>query len=195
MEGHFRTEDGAGLTLIGQPNMETETLDNPLVVPNMLSLLTFQRWNARVLGLSEFPKSEWPDNVPLLYHCYHIMAGLGTMFIALMSTAALLLWRGRLLAFRPALWALLLSVPLPFVANTAGWMTAELGRQPWIIHGILRTNAGYSAQVSGGNVLFTLLGFMGLYALLSLLFVLLLARIIGQGPEDSPPDSPLPEAH
>jgi cytochrome bd ubiquinol oxidase subunit I len=183
MEGHFHTEDGAGLALIGQPNMETETLDNPLVIPHVLSLLTYQRWQARVLGLSEFPKSEWPDNVPLLYYSYHIMAGLGTMFIALMTLAAFLLWRGRLFEFRPLLWALLLAVPLPFIANTAGWMTAELGRQPWLIHGVLRTSAGYSAHVSGGNVLFTLLGFMGLYSLLSLLFVLLVTRIIGQGPE------------
>ena len=184
MEGHFRTEDGAGLTLVGQPNMETETLDNPLVVPNMLSLLTFQRWNARVLGLGEYPKSEWPDNVPLLYYAYHIMAGLGSLFIALMALSAFLLWRGQLHGARPVLWALLLAVPLPFVANTAGWMTAELGRQPWIIHGVLRTNQGYSAHVSGGNVLFSLLGFMGLYSLLSLLFVLLLTRIIAQGPAE-----------
>ena len=184
MEGHFRTEDGAGLTLIGQPNMETETLDNPLVVPNMLSLLTFQRWNARVLGLGEYPKRDWPDNVPLLYYSYHIMAGLGSLFIALMALSAFLLWRRQLLVARPVLWALLLAVPLPFVANTAGWMTAELGRQPWIIHGVLRTNQGYSAHVSGGNVLFSLLGFMGLYSLLSLLFVLLLTRIIAQGPAE-----------
>jgi len=186
MEGHFHTEDGAGLTLVGQPNMDSQTLDNPLVVPNVLSLLTFQRWNARVLGLNEFPRSEWPDNIPLLYYAYHIMAGLGTIFIALMGSAALLLWRGKLASCRPVLWALLLAVPLPFIANTAGWMTAELGRQPWIIHGVLRTSAGSSAHVSGGNVLFTLLGFMGLYSLLSLLFVLLVARIIAAGPSDAP---------
>jgi cytochrome d ubiquinol oxidase subunit I len=182
MEGHFHTEDGAGLTLLGQPNMEKRSLDNRLTVPNALSMLTFQRWNARVLGLEEFPEQDWPDNIPLLYYCYHIMAGLGTLFIALMGLAAWLSFKERLTTTRPVLWALLLVVPLPFVANTAGWMTAELGRQPWIIHGLLRTSQGHSLNVSGGNVLFTLLGFMGLYSLLSLLFVLLLSRIIGQGP-------------
>lgn len=184
MEGHFHTEDGAGLTLVGQPNMEKKALDNPIVLPNVLSLLTYQRWNARVRGLNEFPRREWPDNIPLLYYSYHIMAGLGTLFIGLMSLSALLLWKKRLARARPVLWALLLSVPLPFIANTAGWMTAELGRQPWIIHGLLRTSEGSSNHVSGGNVLFTLLGFMGLYSLLSLLFVLLLARILAAGPAE-----------
>jgi len=191
MEGHFHTEDGAGLTLVGQPNMDTRSLDNPIVLPHVLSLLTYQRWNARIRGLNEFPESEWPDNVPLLYYAYHIMAGLGTLFIALMAVAAFLSWRGRLFECRPVLWALLLAVPLPFIANTAGWMTAELGRQPWIIHGLLRTSQGYSEQVSGGNVVFTLLGFMGLYSLLSLLFVLLLARIIGDGPLPLEPLTPV----
>jgi cytochrome d ubiquinol oxidase subunit I len=194
MEGHFHTEDGAGLTLVGQPNMEKRTLDNPIVVPHALSVLTYQRWNARVRGLNEFPTSEWPDNIPLLYYSYHIMAGLGTLFIALMGISALLLWKKRLIEARPVLWALLLAVPLPFIANTAGWMTAELGRQPWIIHGLLRTRDGSSENVSGGNVLFTLLGFMGLYSLLSLLFVLLLARILGTGPDGDVGATHLPAA-
>ncbi|HSC88311.1 MAG TPA: cytochrome ubiquinol oxidase subunit I [Polyangiaceae bacterium] len=184
MEGHFHSEDGAGLTLIGQPNMEQRRLDNQLVLPNVLSLLTYQRWNARIRGLEEFPEHDWPDNVPLLYYCYHVMAGLGTMFIALALASAVQLRRKRLSETKTLLWAHMLIVPLPFVANTAGWMTAELGRQPWIIHGLLRTSEGHSLHVSGGNVLFTLLGFMGLYALLSLLFVLLLTRIVAQGPTD-----------
>lgn len=184
MEGHFHTEDGAGLTLVGQPNMEKGKLDNPIVLPHVLSLLTYQRWNARIRGLNEFPRDVWPDHVPLLYYSYHIMAGLGTSFIGLTGIATFLLWRKKLLSSKPILWALLLAVPFPFIANTAGWMTAELGRQPWIIYGLLRTSDGYSLQVSGGNVLFTLLGFMGLYSLLSLLFVLLLARIVAAGPAD-----------
>jgi len=188
MEGHFHTEDGAGLTLIGQPNLETQSLDNRLVLPRILSLLTYQRWDARVRGLNEFPREDWPDNVPLLYYTYHIMAGLGTLFIALLGLAAFLVWKKRLLRTRPVLWALLLAAPFPFIANTAGWMTAELGRQPWIIYGILRTRDGHSQHVSGGNVLFSLLGFMGLYALLSLLFVLLFAKIVASGPPDRDDD-------
>ncbi len=101
------------------------------------------------------------------------MAGLGTWFVLLMVVAAFLLWRGRLYTARWVLWALLLSFPLPYIANTAGWMTAELGRQPWLIYGLMRTSEGYSSTVSAGNGLFTLLGFMGLYTLLGLLFTVL----------------------
>jgi cytochrome d ubiquinol oxidase subunit I len=81
------------------------------------------------------------------------------------------------------LWALLLSFPLPYIANTAGWMTAELGRQPWLIYGLMRTSEGYSNTVSASNGLFTLLGFMGLYLLLGILFTVLIYREISNGPE------------
>ena len=108
----------------------------------------------------------------------------GTWFVLLMFVAAFLLWRGKLLA-RPRwmLWALLLSFPLPYIANTAGWMTAELGRQPWLIYGLMRTSEGFSNTVSASNGLFTLLGFMGLYTLLGLLFTVLIYREIDHGPE------------
>ena len=79
--------------ILGQPDMERERLDNPLAVPRMLSFLTYQRWGAEVRGLNAFPREDWPDNIPLLYYSYHIMVGLGTMFIALMVAAAWLLWR------------------------------------------------------------------------------------------------------
>jgi cytochrome d ubiquinol oxidase subunit I len=99
-----------------------------------------------------------------------------------MVVAALLLWRGKLFTARWVLWPLLLSFPLPYIANTAGWMTAEIGRQPWIVYGLIRTSQGYSKYVSAGNGLFTLLGFMGMYALLSVLFIVLVYRIIHTGP-------------
>jgi cytochrome d ubiquinol oxidase subunit I len=85
------------------------------------------------------------------------------------------------------LWALMLAAPLPFIANTAGWMTAELGRQPWIVYGLMRTANGYSHRVSSGNTLFTLLGFMGIYALLSILFGFVFQRIIIDGPGEKEP--------
>jgi cytochrome d ubiquinol oxidase subunit I len=182
MEGHFETAEGVGLILVGQPNMETLTLDNPIVVPKALSFLTYQRWNASIEGLREFPTERWPDNIPLLYYGYHIMVGLGTLFIAIMAAAALLLRGGRLFRARAMLWTLMLALPFPFIANTAGWLTAELGRQPWVLYDLMRTADGYSHNVSGGNVIFTLLGFMGLYALLSLLFVFLAVRIVAHGP-------------
>jgi cytochrome d ubiquinol oxidase subunit I len=77
----------------------------------------------------------------------------------------------------------MLALPLPYIANIAGWLTAELGRQPWVLYGLMRTNAGYSANVSAGNVVFSLLGFMGLYAILSMLFFFVLMRLLSKGPE------------
>ena len=84
------------------------------------------------------------------------------------------------------LWILMLCLPFPYIANTAGWMTAEIGRQPWLVYGLLRTSEGYSKYVSAGNGLFTLLGFMGLYTVLAILFLFLVHREIAHGPEFIP---------
>jgi cytochrome d ubiquinol oxidase subunit I len=111
------------------------------------------------------------------------MAGLGTLFVAIMGLSLLLLWRGALFRARWMLWVLMLAFPFPYIANTAGWLTAEVGRQPWLVYGLLRIESGYSKNVSAANGLFTLLGFMGLYALLSIFLLLLLQRLIDQGPE------------
>jgi cytochrome bd ubiquinol oxidase subunit I len=183
MEGLFKTETGAGMVLIGQPNEETGQIDNPIVVNNVLSFLIYGTTKAEVRGLDSIPRDQWPTALPLLYYAYHIMAGLGTWFLLLMLVAAVFLWRKRLDKTHWLLWALLLSFPLPYIANTAGWMTAELGRQPWLIYGLMRTSEGYSNTVSAGNGLFTLIGFMGLYALLGLLFTVLVYREISHGPE------------
>lgn len=183
MEGLFESRSGAPLAILGQPDMRSHRLDNPLVIPSMLSFLTYQTWSADVKGLESFPQNQWPDQVLLLYYSYHMMVGLGTIFIVVMGLSAWLLWRGRLYKSRWMLWALMLSSPLPFIANTAGWLTAELGRQPWLIYRLMRTAAGISPRVSGGNVLFTLIGFMGMYAMLSIVFLFLIYREIEHGPE------------
>ncbi|HVV73399.1 MAG TPA: cytochrome ubiquinol oxidase subunit I, partial [Verrucomicrobiae bacterium] len=183
MEGLFRTEEGAALVLIGQPDTDQKKLDNPILLPRMLSFLTYQRWNAEVRGLDAFPQDQWPDNIPLLYFSYHIMVGLGTIFIAVMVLAAIALRRGFLYHSRPILWLLMLMLPFPYIANTAGWITAETGRQPWLIYGLMRTPHGTSEHVSAGNALFTLIGFMGMYTILAMLFLLLVYREIEHGPE------------
>ena len=182
MECLFETQSGAPIVFIGQPNLAEQKLDNPIYMPGALSFLTYKRWEAVVRGLNDFPRDQWPDNIALLYYSYHIMVGLGTIFIAITVVAAFLLWRKRLFTSRWMLWILMLSFPFPFIANTAGWMTAELGRQPWLVYGLMRTEQGYSPTVSAGNGLFTLLGFMGLYMVLGILFLFLVAREIGHGP-------------
>jgi cytochrome d ubiquinol oxidase subunit I len=88
------------------------------------------------------------------------------------------------------LWPILLSFPLPYIANTAGWMTAEIGRQPWLVYGLMRTSEGYSTHVSAGNSLFTLLGFLGMYSLLSVLWVVMVYNIIETGPAAVEPQPP-----
>lgn len=183
MEGHFET-DTAGLVFLGQPNVEEKRLDNPIVLPGGLSYLLYQDWGIEVKGLDAFPEKNWPDNIPLLYYSYHIMAGLGTMFIGIMGIAfLLLLWRRTLFRFRPYLWVLMLATPFPFIANTAGWLTAELGRQPWLAYGLFRTEEGVSPLLSSGNAVFTLIGFAGMYLVMGILYVLLMVREIGHGPE------------
>jgi cytochrome d ubiquinol oxidase subunit I len=182
MEGLFDTIEGAPLVLVGQPDTDRLQLDNPLVIPGALSFLTYQRWAAEVKGLKDYPRDQWPDNIPLLYYSYHIMVGLGTILLALMILSSLMLWRGILYHSKLVLWMLMLALPFPYIATTAGWMTAELGRQPWLIYGLMRTAAGTSPYVSAGSGLFTLLGFMGMYSVLSVLFLFLVAREIEHGP-------------
>jgi len=186
MEAHFDTKP-ADLVIIGQPNVEEKRIDNPIVIPKALSFLIHRDWGKDVQGLSAFPQSEWPTSIPLLYYSYHIMVGLGTIFMAIMIVAGLLLWRDKLYSSRWMLWVLMLSFPFPYIANTAGWMTAELGRQPYLIYGIMRTVEGYSKTVSAGNGWFTLLGFMGMYTILSILFLFLVQRELAHGPVAAKP--------
>jgi cytochrome d ubiquinol oxidase subunit I len=183
MEGLFATQPGAPIVIIGQPNVSKREIDNPVAVPNALSFLTYRSWTAEVKGLDAFPQEDWPTNIELLYFSYHIMVGLGTAFIAITIVGAFLLWRKKLYSSRWMLWILLLALPFPYIANTAGWMVAELGRQPWLVFALMRTADGYSKMVSAGNGLFTLLGFMGMYMVLGILFLFLVRREIEQGPE------------
>lgn len=184
MEGIFDTEKGGSeIILVGQPDMELLKLDNKIAVPNVLSFLTYQNFTTEIKGLKEFDVSKWPKNIPGLYYSYHIMVGLGTILIGLMALAAFLLWRNYLEKSKWILWAIMFASPFPYIANLAGWYTAEMGRQPWLVYNLLATDHGASPNVSAGNTLFTLLGFVGMYVLLGLLFLLLLGRIVYKGPE------------
>ena len=185
MEGRFESGARADLAIIGQPDVVNRRLENPIVVPSVLSFLAYGSFGSNVRGLNDFPQDQWPDNIELLYYAYHIMVGLGTLMVAVMGLSALLLWRKRLYGSRPMLWVLMLAFPFPYVATTAGWMTAELGRQPWIIYGLMRTNHATSPSVSGGDVVFSTLGFMGLYVIVGLLFVMLVTREIARGPQST----------
>ncbi|HJW08884.1 MAG TPA: cytochrome ubiquinol oxidase subunit I, partial [Holophagaceae bacterium] len=182
MEGRFESGPRAEINLIGQPNVAERRLDNPIRIPGVLSFIAYGSFSSDVTGLNDIPQDQWPTSIELLYYSFHIMVGLGTLLIAVMALAWFLDWRGRLATLRPMLWALMLAFPFPYIATTAGWMTAELGRQPWLIHGLMRTAAGASANVHAGQTAFTLIGFCGLYFVLGLLFVFLIGREIAHGP-------------
>jgi cytochrome d ubiquinol oxidase subunit I len=183
MEGRFHGGNMADISMIGQPNVKMQRLDNPIVIPGGLSFLANGTFESNVHGLDEFPQTDWPDNIELLYYAFHLMVTLGMLFILLMGLANLQRLRGKLETSHWLLWPLMLAFPFPYIANTLGWMTSELGRQPWLIYGLMRTSKGYSAVVNNGDVIFTLIGFTGLYFVVGLLFLYLLGREITHGPE------------
>ena len=184
MEGKFTGGSMAGVAVIGQPNIAARRLENPIEAPGALSFLAYGTFQSYVRGLDEFPEDQWPDNIELLYYSFHLMITLGTLFILLMMVANFQRWRGRLQSSTWLLWVLMLAFPFPYIANTLGWMTAELGRQPWLIYGLFHTRDGYSKVVSNGDTIFTLIGFTGLYFVLGLLFLYLTGREIAHGPDE-----------
>jgi cytochrome d ubiquinol oxidase subunit I len=183
MEGLFHSEKGAAMVVLGQPDFEHEKIDNPIAFNKVLSFLIYGTFSSEVQGLDQTPREDWPTTLPLLFYSYHIMAGLGTYMVGLMGLAGFLLWRGKLYESRWILWPILMSFPFPYIATTAGWMCAEIGRQPWIVYGLIRTSAGSSPHIGAGTSLFTLLGFLGMYSMLSILFIVLVYHIIHEGPQ------------
>jgi cytochrome d ubiquinol oxidase subunit I len=182
MEGLFESQENAGIAIIGMPDTERKQLMDPIIVPGVLSYLIYGDTRGRVIGLNDIPEDQHPP-VEIVYYAYHIMVGLGTIFMAIFGLSALLLWRGRLFDTRGMLWVLMLAMPFPYIANHAGWVVAEVGRQPWIVYGLMRSADATSRNVTAGMTYFTLFGFMGLYALVGLLYLFLFLRIVHRGPD------------
>jgi cytochrome d ubiquinol oxidase subunit I len=189
MEGVFHTTDHAALRFFGQPNMQTLSVDNPVQIADLTTILLYRNLTGTVQGLTAFPQSDWPTNVPLLFYSYHLMVDLGFIFAGVMVLSLYLLWRRKLFTAKWMLWAVMLTGPLPYVSTTAGWATTELGRQPWIVYRLLRTEDATSPLVSGGNALFTLVIIIFLYGSLGVLYSFLMAREISRGPA-----APYPQA-
>ena len=139
--------------------------------------------NTVVVGLKDFPRENWPP-VLLTFTTFHVMVILGMFFIGFSLLGAFLLWREKLFEARWYLWIAVLSLPLPFVANHAGWGTAEVGRQPWVVYNLLKTADAVSVTVSKGELWFSLIMFAVLYTLLFALWLFLLTRKIQHGPEE-----------
>ena len=185
MEGLFRSELGAPLAIIGMPDTQGQHLIDPVEIPGLLSYLAYGNFNANVKGLSAYPHDLWPP-VELTYYAYHVMIALASIFVAVALVGVLLLWRGALFRSRWFLWIAMLTIPFPYIANEAGWVTAEVGRQPWILYGVMRTAAGASTNVVAGETIFTTIGFVGTYTLIGLLYVLVVLREIANGPAALP---------
>ncbi len=183
MEGLFVSKVGAPLAIIGMPDVQHETLIDPIYVPSLLSFLAYGNVRANVRGLTEYSQDVRPP-IELTYYAYHVMVGLGTIFVALTALAVLLLLFRRLYSARWLLWLLMLAMPFPYIANEAGWMVTEVGRQPWIVYGLMRTAQAASPNVASGETIFTTIGFAGMYFLLGVLFLLLILREIAIGPAE-----------
>jgi len=183
MEGHYEKSAPADLYLFGWVDNERQEV-NGLKVPGGLSFLVHQDFEASITGLNAFPKEDRPSQVNAVFQFYHIMISIGMFLIALTFYAIFLWWRGKLFDNKWLLRIFAFSVLLPQIANQAGWFAAEMGRQPWIVYGHLRTSEGFSQEVSSNQILFSLILFFIVYAFLFLLFMYSVNKKIKQGPFD-----------
>jgi cytochrome d ubiquinol oxidase subunit I len=155
-----------------------------LAIPGGLSFVYNFDFNTEIKGLKDYPRENWPP-VNLVFQSYHLMVALGMLFIAAGLLGAWLLWTGRIYSAKWFLFLLPLMIPLPHLAHESGWITAEVGRQPWIIYGLMKTADAASVVVSAGEILFSLVMFALVYLLLFVMFVLLFVKIVKQGPQVS----------
>jgi len=182
-EGHFETgEGGAPLYLFGIPDGEEERVKYGLAIPGGLSFLVHEDFDEPVPGLDRFAPEDRPPLV-IPFMTYHIMVGLGFLFIALTLTALYYRWRGKLFEKRWLLWTFVFAVLGPFVANQFGWVAAEVGRQPWIVYGLLRTKDALSVSVDADQVLTSIILFGVIYIFLFALWIFVLNAKIQHGPQ------------
>ncbi len=180
-EGLFKTESGAAMVFFGVPDVGNQAIRLRIAIPKLLSFLISLDSNATVAGLDQFSRDLWPP-VEVTFYSYHIMILLGFYFIALSWLGVYLLWRGKLFASNAYLKAMLASMLLPIPALEFGWIAAEMGRQPWAVYGLLKTADAASVVVPAGQILFTIVMFVGIYSLLLALLVFLIVREVRRGP-------------
>lgn len=181
-EGIYKTVPGTPISVVGWVDAKEEKVYS-WKIPYGLSLLTYRNFYTPVTGLNEIPRDEWP-NVPVLFQTYHLMVIMwGLMFLI----AAIGVWkwkRNTLGRSRWFLWSMIFSVALPQIAQQCGWISAEVGRQPWCVWKVLRTHDGVSTVIHSGQVIGSIIMFIFIYVLLFALFLFLLDRKIKQGPEE-----------
>jgi cytochrome d ubiquinol oxidase subunit I len=190
-EGHFHTEEGpTDLYVIGWPDEEEETVHFGIALPGMLTFLVHNDFETPIPGLDQFPEDERPP-VMIPFLTYHTMVGLAGVFVALILLGLFFLWRKKLWTQRWLLWAFVLAVPLPWIANEAGWVATEVGRQPWVVYRLLRTSDAVSRSVPAEQVLSSIILFGVIYIALVALWLVVLNEKIKHGPDE--PEAAPPE--
>lgn len=190
LEGLFETQTHAPLYLFGLPNVETKQIDYGIALPNMLSFLSFGSSDAEVMGLDQIPREDWPK-VAWVFQSYHLMIAMWALMVLLVTITIWIWWRRGTIENRPGLlWALILSVLMPQIANQAGWVACEMGRYPWIVYKVMRISEGLSPTITAENVWYSLILFTCLYFMLFVLFIFLLNHKIQYGPTDIDQESP-----
>lgn len=183
LEGIFKTESGVPLSIIGLPNVKEERVDYNLSIPKFLSYLAYGDFNAQIAGLDTIPRNDWP-NVRVVFQTYHLMIAMWSVMILCVLIALYYLWKQKLYDSPWVLRLLITTVMFPQIANQAGWVTAEMGRYPWIVQGLLRISDGLSKSVTANQILGSIIMFGIVYFFLFLLFIYLLNEKIVHGPED-----------
>jgi cytochrome d ubiquinol oxidase subunit I len=180
LEGHFTTAKGVPLYALGFVDEQKEKTYG-IYLPKALSFLYNFDWNSEIKGLKEFPRENWPP-VNFVFQAYHIMVGIGIFSIVLGLLGIWLMITGKLYTAKWYLFGLPFLIPLPHIAHETGWITAEVGRQPWIIYRLMKTADAASVVVSRGEIIFSLVMFSLIYLLLLIMFIMLFVKIVKKGP-------------
>jgi cytochrome d ubiquinol oxidase subunit I len=191
LEALYQTESGVPLTIFGVVNPQEEKLDYAIQVPKLLSFLSFGSFDAKIKGLDQVRKEDWP-NVPALFNMYRVMLLMWALMFFLALIGIYLWYKKQLVAHPWILRAMVLSVIFPQIANQVGWYCAESGRYPWIVYGLLRISEGLSKAVTANQILASIIMFSVVYLILFFLFLYLLHEKIIHGPEEGGDDKSTP---
>jgi cytochrome d ubiquinol oxidase subunit I len=190
-EGHFEASGPADMYIIGNVNKEKQEVTG-IKIPGGLSFLLDYNFNAPVTGLNAFPTEDQPSQVNAVFQFYHLMVMIGMTMIALTLLASFLWWKNQLFNKKWLLVIFVFSALLPQIANQVGWFAAEMGRQPWVVYGLLRTSDALSKSVYANQVWFSLILFTLIYIVLFILFVYMIDKKIKHGPYDETIDDDRP---
>lgn len=181
MEGHFEKSAPADLYFLGWVDKDKQKVSG-IGIPGGLSFLVHQDFKAPIKGLNSFPVEDRPSQINAVFQFYHIMVTIGMALIGLSLFACFMWWRGKLFETKWLLWVFSFAVILPQIANQVGWFAAEMGRQPWVVYGLLRTNKAFSQEVTSSHILFSLILFLVVYSILFVLFIYMVTKKIKHGP-------------